>query len=69
MLCKCRNCGTKYDENKSRADWKGYCSQACFHAKARKHGYKKSYEKYGAGHSEYDVLSRAKQIGSVPWEN
>lgn len=66
--CRCRNCGDKYDEAKSRADWKGYCSQACVHEKAWKHGYKKSQEeKFGA--SEYNTLSRAKLLGSVPWED
>jgi hypothetical protein len=64
-LCLCRNCGAHYDENKSRADWKGYCTQACVHEKARKHGYQKSREKFGSGHSEYDVLHRANLIGSV----
>jgi len=63
--CKCRNCGARYNANKSRADWKGYCGQSCFHDKARRHGYKKSGEKFGR--TEYRVLSDAGQIGSIPW--
>jgi hypothetical protein len=62
--CLCRNCGNLYAEDKATADWKGYCTQACFHAKAKAHGFKKRNEKF-KGMSEYSILSRAKQIGSV----
>lgn len=62
LNCRCRNCGKLYNENKATADFKGYCSQACLHEKARKHGYRKSQEKF---RSEYDILNRAKLIGSV----
>ena len=40
MKCQCRNCGKHYDEARSRADYKGYCSQACLHEKARALGYR-----------------------------
>lgn len=69
MTCKCRNCGAPYDEEKSRADWKGYCSQACFHARARARGYQPALEKkLGRTYSEYAILNRLKEIGSIPYE-
>lgn len=68
MICRCRNCGSRYDENKSRADYKGYCTQACLHEKARKHGYKKRSDKVGySEYSEYAILNRVGQIGSVEY--
>lgn len=63
--CKCRNCGRVYEEHKATADWKGYCSQRCLHEKARAHGYSKRLDKFYQ-RSEYDILRRAGQIGSVP---
>ena len=62
--CRCRNCDSLYNENKSTADWKGYCSQACVHEKSRKHGFKKKNEKY-LGMNEYEILNKANLIGSV----
>jgi hypothetical protein len=53
----CRNCDKEYSPLKSRADWKGYCSQRCVHEKARKLGYRKGRN------TEYDVLHGAKQLG------
>jgi hypothetical protein len=78
MICKCRNCGKVYDEFKSRADWKGYCSQKCFHEKARELGYRKPGKGqtdskdeairrgYEYVRSEYDIVKRANQIGNAP---
>lgn len=64
---ECRRCCKAYDPYKSRADWKGYCSQRCFHQKARLHGYSPAREKkYGHFHSEFQILNRAGQIGDVP---
>jgi hypothetical protein len=36
----CRKCGRAYDPNKTRADWRGYCSMACQHQMARDLGYR-----------------------------
>ena len=69
VWCYCRNCGKKYDEAKSRADYKGYCSQACLHEKAIKHGFKKSKAKSWYLPSEYEVLNKANLIGSIRWED
>lgn len=67
MLCKCRNCGKHYQEAKSRADYKGYCSQVCLHEKARSLGYRKPKKhKWMETPSEYQYLSKANKIGSVP---
>lgn len=63
--CECRNCGKIYDEAKSRGDWKGYCSAKCTHEKARSLGYSKAKEKRSGGSSEYTILHRAGEIGSV----
>lgn len=69
--CKCRTCGKVYDEDKTRADYKGYCSQKCFHQKAKELGYRKGQTEMRRGWrtpqsiSEYDVLKRHKQVGSV----
>ena len=59
--CICRFCGKIYEEQKSRADYKGYCSQKCLHAKAKFLGYKKN----NLGKSEYYYLRLTKNIGSV----
>jgi hypothetical protein len=58
--CKCRQCGGIYNPDKSRADYTGYCSAKCLHAKAKKLGYKK-----GKRPGEYEVLERFGQVGSV----
>ncbi len=68
MLCSCRTCAAKYEENKSRAEIKGYCSALCQHEMARKHGYKKPTKKWMAVPSEYTVLKKAEQIGNIPVE-
>lgn len=64
--CMCRNCGDIYEESKSRADWKGYCSQSCMHEQAKRLGYRKQkrWPNEPAG-SEYDVLKRHNKLGSV----
>jgi len=56
---KCRNCLKEYDPNKATADWKGYCSQRCVHAKAKRLGYRKGNPR----HTEFHVLKEAGQIG------
>ncbi len=65
LICICRNCGKQYDADKSRADYKGYCSQKCLHAMAKRLGYNKKYEKSWLS-TEYAVLARNKKLGSVP---
>ena len=71
MDCACRNCSKIYDPNKSRADWSGYCSQACVHAKARQLGWRKDQLTILPGFSnprprtEYHVLAGAGEIGNV----
>lgn len=65
-LCRCRTCGDQYEESKSRAEFKGYCSAGCLHEKSKKLGYrkpKKSWDK--SGESEYNVLKRNNQVGSI----
>ena len=70
VFCRCRNCGKKYEEAKSRADYNGYCSQACLHDKAIRQGYRRKNAKLmGIAESEYAVLHRAGLIGSVQWED
>lgn len=64
--CLCRNCGDIYEENKSRADCKGYCSQGCLHEQARRCGYRKqSRYPWEPNGSEYDILKKKNKIGSV----
>jgi hypothetical protein len=67
VLCRCRECEKIYREDKATADWKGYCSQKCVHKRSRKFGFNPTLAKKKAYpfHTEYDVLNRAKQIGSV----
>lgn len=65
MKCRCRTCSKVYDHSASRADWQGFCSQACVHAKAKALGYTKAKAK-ALGLTEYDVLKRNNCIGSVP---
>lgn len=65
-LCLCRSCGKTYAEHKSRADYKGYCSQGCLHNRARLRGYRPATEKkLGRLHSEYAILNRVNDLGSV----
>lgn len=55
--CICRNCGKQYDNAKSRADLRGYCSQKCMKNKAfRAKGYDEIYK----------TLKRRGEIGDVP---
>jgi hypothetical protein len=68
----CRKCGRAYDPNKTRADWRGYCSAACQHQMARDLGYRPGKYVQRPGFSrplritEYDVLSRHGAIGDIP---
>ena len=54
-----------YDPTKSRADWQGYCSQACVHAEAKEFGYKENKGWGSQQETEYDVLKRNNRIGSI----
>lgn len=65
IVCQCRNCAGRYYEHASRADYTGYCSQKCWHEKAKACGYRKSKDKALPHSSEYDVLKRYGHIGSV----
>lgn len=65
QTCRCRNCGTKYLEPKSRADYKGFCSAGCLHDKAIQLGYKKKKGWQPLDQSEYAILHKAGMIGSV----
>lgn len=56
LECLCRECGKEYFENKSRADYKGYCSNKCLREMAKRYGWKK-------GLNENDYLRG--RIGSV----
>lgn len=75
MTCTCRNCGKRYNDEKSRADYTGYCTQKCMKAKAKSLGWNEAKEKkltYSQrvisfrSDSLYAVLKRAKAVGSVP---
>lgn len=57
--CICRKCKGQYDSEKSRADYKGYCSMKCQHAAAKEHGFRKG------GRSEYSVLQDAGLVGDI----
>ena len=63
MTCQCRMCSKKYEEEKSRADFKGYCSQGCMHNMARRLGFRTG--KRAPAASEYEVLHQSNAIGSV----
>lgn len=66
MICSCRNCQKHYDEFKSRADWKGYCSARCQHEKARSLGWRKpSRLRMYQDTSEFHTLKEAGEIGNV----
>lgn len=70
MICRCRNCGDRYDSDKTRAEIAGYCTQACVHEKARRHGFRKCPRRWQSRTqheypSEYEVLNRAKLVGHV----
>lgn len=56
----CRTCGKQYATEKSRADYTGYCSAKCLHAKAKELGYRK-----GGHRTEYDVLKSHGDVGSI----
>ncbi len=57
--CICRKCRKIYKEDKSRAEYKGYCSAKCQHERACELGFRKTQNK-----TEYDTLVRAKAVGS-----
>lgn len=61
MKCQCRQCHKVYDEDKSRADYKGYCSQACMHTMSHRHGYRTA-----CSLTEYEVLRQANELGNIP---
>lgn len=63
MLAFCLQCNKKYDIFKSRADFRGYCSQRCMKEKAKSFGWKQSEDRNGYG--IYPLLKRAKQIGDL----
>lgn len=63
MKCKCRTCGKVYDDQKSRADFTGYCGQKCMTEKAKKLGWRPG-DRY-----PLDLYARLKEhgeVGSVP---
>ena len=70
--CICRQCSKVYDPQKSRAEYRGYCSQKCLHLKSKALGWRKGQKEVRKGYgspqpvSEYDVLHRAGQ-GSEMW--
>jgi hypothetical protein len=59
-LCICRNCHHLYSESKATADFKGYCTMRCQHAKAKELGFKPK-----GARTEYSTLKIARQIGSI----
>ncbi len=64
--CECRNCNKRYVAHKATADYKGYCTQKCFLAKARQMGWKpKSKANFHIKMMEtpYAILSRNGLIG------
>ncbi len=66
--CVCRNCGKHYLESKSRADYKGFCSQPCMREKAKSAGFIKGSKKWGTPKpfsNEYLALKSKNWIGSV----
>ena len=69
MLCRCRNCGKKYEESKSRAQFQGFCSAQCQHEKAWTLGYRKKKGWQPISQSEYSILKAANMIGSLTWRD
>ena len=65
-LCICRTCKKKYDGNKARGDWRGFCSNKCQHEKAKELGWSPAKEKSGKCRPEYKILKGAGEIGDVP---
>ncbi len=45
MTCSCRNCGKTYEEEKGKADFKGYCTNGCMKKKAKQLGWNEAAEK------------------------
>jgi len=68
MFCKCRNCGKKYDDQKSRAWYTGYCSQKCLVAMAKKCGWNGKQGR-SQGCQVYKYVDGARQIGRVEWND
>jgi hypothetical protein len=62
MTCRCRNCRKEYDESKSRAEYKGYCSMKCQHEKAKSLAGAPTVFARG----EYSILKQHNEVGSVP---
>ncbi len=62
--CICRTCKKEYDEEKARADYKGFCSMKCQHELARRVGYRKTKDKQ-PNKTEYSYLQIANQVGSI----
>lgn len=74
MRCSCRYCGGQYEEERSRADYKGYCSQTCMKEKAKALGWDGKERKLNLRKpliadlegSLYNILHNAKEIGNLP---
>lgn len=58
MLCICRKCRKKYNDQTSRSDWTGYCSQKCMKTMAKELGCKRDGQ-------EYAILKQANAIGAI----
>ncbi len=71
--CKCRTCKKLYDPARSRADYKGYCTQECLRIMALAHGWNKAREErerkltvWNPGrHTAWGVLRAAGELGDV----
>lgn len=62
VFCECRFCQKRYNYLKATADYKGYCSMKCQHAKARKLGYRKGKNhETSSGH----FLFNKNQVGNI----
>lgn len=64
MKCICRFCKKEYNNQTSRCDYTGYCTQRCMKAKARELGWTPAIEKMYKV-SIYDKLKRHGQVGDV----
>lgn len=63
MRCECRECYREYSDQKSRAEFKGFCSQKRFHKMAKRYGFPKN------GKSEYKTLKDVGHIGNKATKN
>lgn len=66
MNCICRTCSKTYNNQASRADYRGYCSQLCVRNKARSLGWRSEGLRWNL--RLYAVLERNDEIGDVPKE-